>query len=198
MISQVRGRVVAKGGMDVVVDCAGVGYQVSVPLSTLDVVPPIGQDVTLLTVMVVREDAFMLYGFGTEGEREAFRLLTSIQGIGGRTALGILSATTLSDLQRAVLQGNVPALMRLPGIGKKTAERLVVELRDRMPGLTIEGGLATVPTLSQAADDAISALQALGFTRAAAEKAVKTAIATNPSIAESSEHLIRAALRVGT
>jgi Holliday junction DNA helicase RuvA len=181
--------------MDLVVDCGGVGYAVSVPLSTLDTVPAIGENVTLRTVMVVREDAYMLYGFATEGEREAFRMLTNIQGIGGRTALGILSSTTLSDLQRAVLQNNLPALMRLPGIGRKTAERLVVELRDKVTGLIVEGGSGSAPTLSQATDDAISALQALGFARAAAEKAVKNVLAANPSIANSSEDLIRHALR---
>lgn len=196
MIAQLRGQVVAKGGMDVVVDCGGVGYAVSVPLSTLDVVANVGQPVTLLTVFVVREDAFSLYGFATEGEREAFKLLTSIQGIGGRIALGILSATSIAEFQRAVLQNNLHALMRLPGIGKKTAERLVVELRDKVIAVPTDG-LPLSSGLSQSTQDAIDALQALGYTRVAAEKAVK-AVVSSPdySTTQSSEEIIRLALRM--
>ena len=194
MISQLIGRVVRKGGMEVVVDCHGVGYAVSVPLSTLDLVPAEGESVTLLTILAVREDAMQLYGFLTDAEREAFRLLTTIQGVGGRTALGILSATTLSGLRQAIATGNVAALTRLPGIGKKTAERLVVELREKIIGVVPETGDDT-SALSQTADDAVSALQALGYTRVAAEKAVKTAIKADGSIADSTEDIIRAALK---
>lgn len=194
MISQLIGRVVRKGGMEVVVDCHGVGYAVSVPLSTLDLVPPEGESVTLLTILAVREDAMQLYGFLTDAEREAFKLLTTIQGVGGRTALGILSATTLSGLRHAIATGNVAALTRLPGIGKKTAERIVVELREKIIGVVPETG--ELPSaLSQTADDAVSALQALGYTRVAAEKAVKTAVKADPSIIDSTEAIIRAALK---
>lgn len=181
--------------MDVVVDCGGVGYAVSVPLSTLDNVPAVGQIVTLKTIMVVREDAMQLYGFLTEAERDAFKLLTTIQGIGGRTALGILSATTLEGLRKAVATGNVTALQRLPGIGKKTAERIIVELREKIIGV-VPSATDTVDTLSQSADDAISALQALGYTKAAAEKAVKAALQQHPELATSSESLIRTSLRI--
>lgn len=181
--------------MDVVVDCGGVGYAVSVPLSTLDNVPAIGQRVTLKTIMVVREDAMQLYGFLTDAEREAFKLLTSIQGIGGRIALGILSATTLDGLRKAVATGNVAALQRLPGVGKKTAERIVVEIREKIIGV-VPSSTDAPDTLSQTADDAISALQALGYSKAAAEKAVKTAIQQHPELSTSSEALIRHALRL--
>ncbi len=194
MISQLIGRVVRKGGMEVVVDCHGVGYAVSVPLSTLDLVPPEGESVTLLTILAVREDAMQLYGFLTDAEREAFKLLTTIQGVGGRTALGILSATTLSGLRQSIATGNVAALTRLPGIGKKTAERIVVELREKIIGVVPESGDGT-STLSQTADDAVSALQALGYSRVAAEKAVKTAVKDDPSITDSTEAIIRAALK---
>lgn len=195
MISQLTGLVAQKHGMDVVIDCHGVGYAVSVPLSTADIVPAIGQSVTLLTIMVVREDAMLLFGFSTAAERDAFRLLTSIQGIGGRIALGILSSSSLSDLRNALVQGNLVALQRLPGIGKKTAERLVVELREKFIGVTPDGSGASVSNLSQTSDDAVSALQALGYTRVAAEKAVKAALASNPESADSSETLIRISLR---
>lgn len=195
MISQLTGRVAHKGGMDVVIDCHGVGYAVSVPLSTLDRVPIIGENVTLLTILAVREDAMQLYGFSTEAEREAFKLLTTIQGVGGRTALGILSATSLDGLRKAIATSNVAALTRLPGIGKKTAERLVVELREKIIGVVPESGAEVVGGLSPAADDAIRALQALGYTRAAAEKAVSTAIQSDATLASSTEDLIRQALR---
>lgn len=198
MIAQLTGTVASIGSMDVVINCGGVGYAVSIPLSTRDTIPEIGADVTLRTILVVREDAFTLYGFSTEGERDAFRLLTSIQGIGGRIALGILSAASIAELQRHILQNNLPSLMRLPGIGKKTAERMVVELRDKIVGLSpsseVGGGLHA----SIAVEDAISALQALGYTKAAAEKAVKSVIATNPALSMSSEEVVRHALRMGT
>ncbi|MBC8124544.1 MAG: Holliday junction branch migration protein RuvA [Candidatus Kapabacteria bacterium] len=195
MIAQLTGLVAQKHGMDVVIDCHGVGYAVSIPLSTSDIVPAIGQSVTLLTIMVVREDAMQLYGFGTVPERDAFKLLTSIQGIGGRIALGILSSASLADLRNALVQGNLTFLQRLPGIGKKTAERLVVELREKFVGVVPDGGSTAVNQMSQIAEDAISALQALGYARAAAEKSVKTALSTNPEASSSSETLIRLALR---
>jgi Holliday junction DNA helicase RuvA len=180
--------------MEIVVDCHGVGYAVSIPLSTADIVPAAGQNVTLLTIMVVREDAMQLYGFATAAERDAFRLLTSIQGIGGRIALGILSATSLGDLRKAVVNGNLAALQRLPGIGKKTAERLIVELREKFIGVVPDGPPGASMELSQPADDAVSALQALGYTRAAAEKAVKTVLAEHAHATTSTESIIRLAL----
>jgi Holliday junction DNA helicase RuvA len=198
MISQLSGTVVHKGAMDVVIDCHGVGYAVSVPLSTIDHVPPVGENVTLLTILAVREDAMQLYGFFSDAEREAFRLLTTIQGIGGRTALGILSATTLDGLRTAIGTGDTSALTRLPGIGKKTAERMVVELREKIIGIVPDPHAAQpsmVGGLSPAADDAVRALQALGYTRAAAEKAVARVLQTDASLATSTEALIRGALR---
>lgn len=201
MIAQLTGTVVSVHGMDVVLDVAGVGYLISVPLSTMAHVANMGERVTLLTIMSVREDAMQLFGFATHAEREAFRLLTSIQGIGGRIALGILSASTLDDLRNAVVRGNLSALQRLPGVGKKTAERIVVELRDKILAViphtsTDPPGFARSRELSQIADDAISALQALGYTRVAAEKSVKAALSTEPSL--SSEDLIRKALQLSS
>ncbi|MEN9795215.1 MAG: hypothetical protein RLZZ150_192 [Bacteroidota bacterium] len=195
MIAQLTGRVAHAQGMDVVIDCNGVGYAVSVPLSTADVVPAIGQNVTLFTIMVVREDAMSLFGFATTAERDAFRLLTSIQGIGGRIALGMLSASSISELQAAIVGSNVIALQRLPGIGKKTAERIVIELRDKFLHIVPGAQLQSVGGASQHMEDAISALQALGFTRAAAEKSVKAAMASNPDAHASADRLIRLALQ---
>lgn len=200
MIAQLTGTVVSVHGMDVVLDVAGVGYLVSVPLSTMAHVATTGERVTLLTIMSVREDAMQLFGFASHAEREAFRLLTSIQGIGGRIALGILSASTLDDLRSAIVRGNLPALQRLPGVGKKTAERIVVELRDKIlsvvPDVSGDGSPMVLSPLSQIADDAVSALQALGYTRAAAEKSVKSVLSSEPSL--SSEEVIRKALQLST
>lgn len=195
MIAQLTGRVAHAQGMDVVIDCNGVGYAVNVPLSTADVVPAIGQNVTLFTILVVREDAMSLFGFATTGEREAFRLLTSIQGIGGRIALGILSAATIAQLQAAIVGGNVVALQRLPGIGKKTAERIVIELRDTFLHIAAGVQLQHTDGASQHIEDAVSALQALGFSRAAAEKSVKSALSSNPDAHDSADRLIRLALQ---
>jgi Holliday junction DNA helicase RuvA len=181
--------------MDVVIDCNGVGYAVSVPLSTADVVPAVGQNVTLFTIMVVREDAMSLFGFATTAERDAFRLLTSIQGIGGRIALGMLSATSIAELQAAIIGSNVIALQRLPGIGKKTAERLVIELRDKFLHIVPGAQMLATGGTAQHVEDAISALQALGFTRAAAEKSVKAALASHPEAQDSADRLIRLALQ---
>ena len=195
MIAQLTGRVAHAQGMDVVIDCNGVGYAVSVPLSTADVVHAVGQNVTLFTIMFVREDAMSLFGFATTSERDAFRLLTSIQGIGGRIALGMLSATSIAELQAAIIGSSVIALQRLPGIGKKTAERLVIELRDKFLHIVPGAQLHATGGTAQHVEDAISALQALGFTRAAAEKSVKAVLASHPEAQDSADRLIRLALQ---
>ncbi len=195
MIAQLTGLVAHKDGMDVVIDCQGVGYAVSVSLTTADVVPHVGDRVTLYTILAVREDAMQLFGFASTSERSMFTLLTSIQGIGGKTALGILSAASIADLRKYVATGNVAALQRLPGIGKKTAERLVVELREKVIAIVPEGTATAELPATRATEDAISALMALGFTRTAAERSVATAVSADPSLVDSPEKLIRAALR---
>jgi holliday junction DNA helicase RuvA len=197
MIAQLTGTLVSIDAMDVVIDCGGVGYAVSVPMSTTDSLPKVGERVTLRTILHVREDAMQLFGFGTDAEREAFKLLTSITGIGGRTALGILSAMPLADLRMHLVKENLVALQRLPGVGRKTAERMVVELREKIIGVVPEGGPVAAP-LSASADEAVAALVALGYARGVAEKAVKAVIATEPDAATSSDLLVRRALRMAT
>jgi holliday junction DNA helicase RuvA len=194
MIAQLTGTLVSIDAMDVVIDCGGVGYAVSVPMSTTDSLPKVGERVTLRTILHVREDAMQLFGFGTDAEREAFKLLT---GIGGRTALGILSAMPLADLRMHLVKENLVALQRLPGVGRKTAERMVVELREKIIGVVPEGGPVAAP-LSASADEAVAALVALGYARGVAEKAVKAVIATEPDAATSSDLLVRRALRMAT
>jgi Holliday junction DNA helicase RuvA len=195
MIAQLTGLVAHKDGMDVVIDCQGVGYAVSVSLTTADTVPKVGDRVTLHTILAVREDAMQLFGFASAAERSMFTLLTSIQGIGGKTALGILSAATLTDLRKAVATGNVASLQRLPGIGKKTAERLVVELREKVIAIVPDGTATVDVPATQVTEDAISALIALGYTRSAAERAVANAVSADPTLVDSPEKLVRAALR---
>ncbi|MBI2794537.1 MAG: Holliday junction branch migration protein RuvA [Ignavibacteria bacterium] len=197
MISRLSGIVAYRQGMEVVIDCHGVGYAVSVPLSTMDYVPPVGESVTLHTILAVREDALQLFGFSNEAERDAFRLLTSIQGIGGRTALGILSSIALDSLRSAISSGNLISLQRLPGIGKKTAERMVIELRDKIFAIAGTPPETTaMGVTSQVFADAVNALQALGYTRIAAEKAVKQVLSASADASSiTSEGLIKAALR---
>lgn len=201
MIAQLTGTLVSVRGMDVVLDVHGVGYVVSVPLSTLDVVSRRAENVTLLTVLQVREDSMTLFGFATDAERESFYLLTNVQGIGGRTAIGILSATSIADLRKNLVAGNAAALQRLPGVGKKTAERMIIELREKMIGVVperqgAEGADAVLGVANDAIDDAVSALLALGFTRAAAEKAVSTVVDADTSLRGGPvDAIIRKALR---
>ncbi|HCN06023.1 MAG TPA: Holliday junction branch migration protein RuvA [Bacteroidetes bacterium] len=201
MIAQLTGTLVSVRGMDVVLDVHGVGYVVSVPLSTLDVVSRRAENVTLLTVLQVREDSMTLFGFATDAERESFYLLTNVQGIGGRTAIGILSATSIADLRKNLVAGNAAALQRLPGVGKKTAERMIIELREKMIGVVperqgAEGADAVLAAGNDAIDDAVSALLALGFTRAAAEKAVSTVVDADTSLRGGPvDAIIRKALR---
>ena len=132
MIAQLRGKLVFKSSTEAIIDCCGVGYSVLISVNTSDSLPSIGDDVLLYTLLVHREDAMLLFGFKDVSEREAFKMLTSVSGIGGKIALGILSSLTVSALQQFVLGSNLVALQKLPGIGKKTAERLVLELKDKI------------------------------------------------------------------
>jgi len=204
MIARLTGTVVEKELMDVVLDVHGVGYELSVPLSTGDKLPDIGNEVTLLTEMVVREDDIHLYGFATKAERTVFRLLTSaVSGVGPKLALSVLSAMGISDFAQAVLQSDLKRLSKVPGIGKRTAERMVVELRDKAAGMLSAEGLSEVvasaaeatsgKVMSADATDAIKALETLGFKHDQAEKAVVAVLETVGADARA-ETIIRRAL----
>ena len=132
MIGRLQGQLVAKHPPQVLVDCHGVGYEVDVPMSTYYNLPEVGAGVTLLTHFVVREDAQVLFGFATASEREAFRQLIKITGVGPRMALSLLSGMSVADLAQAVTQQQVARLVKVPGIGKKTAERLLLELKGKL------------------------------------------------------------------
>jgi Holliday junction DNA helicase RuvA len=157
MISFLEGEIVEKAGARVVVDVAGVGYDVLVPTSTLASLPPIGRRARVHTRLVVRDDAMLLYGFGSPDERELFDLLTGVTGVGPKVALAFLSTLTPDALRRSVVAGDVGALTVVPGVGKKVAQRVVVDLRDRMGG---EGDLIIGGPLA----DVREALLALGLT----------------------------------
>jgi Holliday junction DNA helicase RuvA len=171
MIGRVHGVLLEKHPPQIVVDCQGVGYEVEVPMSTFYNLPATGERVSLLTHLVVREDAHLLYGFGTEGERRAFRQLLKISGVGARTALAVLSGLSVAELAEAVTLQETGRLTRIPGIGKKTAERLLLELKDKL-GAEL-GTTVAAARPAPATGDVLRALLALGYSEKEAVAAVK-------------------------
>jgi Holliday junction DNA helicase RuvA len=197
MISALRGKLVSKAPMEVVIDVGGVGYSVNIPLSTFEVLGSINSEILVHTHLHVREDAVQLYGFATEEERNMFRLLISVNGIGPRVAQGILSGIDVADLKAYLAGGNAAALTRVPGVGRRLAERMVMELRDRI--LKVEPGAAaaaeSLDPSSRARSEALLALTSLGYNRLIAEKALRTALQEQGDTVPSIEGLIKAALR---
>jgi Holliday junction DNA helicase RuvA len=197
MIGRLRGQIAVKRPPYLLVEVNGVGYELEAPMSTFYELPPVGSEVMLHTHLAVREDAHVLYGFAREAERALFRSLLRVSGVGPKMALAILSGMNADEFSRCVQRGDLASLTRLPGIGKKTAERLVVEMRDRIDGLADAGlGLALSPrgaaiVEASAVDDAVSALIALGYKPAEASRMAK-AVATDGL---PSEEIIRAALK---
>ena len=169
MIGRLTGILLEKNPPQVLVDVNGVGYEVEVPMSSFYNLPETGAKVTLLTQFVVREDAQLLYGFLTGKEREAFRQLVKVSGIGAKSALGILSGLSVDDLSHAIAAQDVALLVRIPGIGKKTAERMLLELRDKFT-FTGTGGVSAPPSSTS---DVLNALVALGYNEREALAAIK-------------------------
>ncbi len=173
MIGRLTGLLAEKNPPLVLVDVGGVGYEVDVPMSTFYNLPPLGERVTLLTQFVVREDAQLLYGFLSHEERQAFRQLVKISGIGPRMALAVLSGLSVTELAQAVATQEARRLVKVPGIGKKTAERLLLELKDKLsPTLTPIEALGSAPRHDHEAD-IVQALIALGYSERDAEVALK-------------------------
>ena len=171
MIGRIQGILVSIHPPRLLVDCQGIGYEVDVPMSTLYQLPPAGQKITLLTHFQVREDAQQLFGFATETEREAFRQLIKISGVGSRTALAVLSGMSVNELAQAIALQEANRLTQVPGIGKKTAERLCLELKGKLaPDLGITGGKSQVP---EASSEVLQALLALGYSEKEALLALK-------------------------
>ncbi|MCB2205893.1 Holliday junction branch migration protein RuvA [bacterium] len=195
MIAFLHGTLAAKEAVSAIIEVAGVGYEVHIPLSTYEKLPATGQEVQLLTHLHVREDAMQLYGFATEMERALFRKLQSISGIGARMALNILSGAAPDALRERVINGDVAALTRIPGIGRKTAERIVVELRDSFMRESSSEALKTGDKTAVAREEALMALQALGYPRATAEKAIAALQRSGENAPESTSELIKLALK---
>ena len=170
MISRLTGLLAEKSPPHVLVDCNGVGYEVQVPMSTFYNLPELGARVTLLTQFVVREDAQLLYGFLTAGERASFRELTKISGVGPRIALALLSGLSTDELAQAVAAQDAARLVKVPGIGKKTAERLLLELKGKLAPVLSAPGFSVV---SAAQSDILQALLALGYTDKEAQATLK-------------------------
>jgi Holliday junction DNA helicase RuvA len=169
MIGRLSGVLLDKNPLQLLVDCNGVGYEISVPMSTFYNLPPTGDKVVLLTHLTVREDAHLLFGFGTAQERDLFRQLIKISGVGARTALSILSGMSVSDLAQAVTLQESGRLTKVPGIGKKTAERLLLELKGKVGADLGAAGTAVHDT----SNDVLNALLALGYSDKEAMLAMK-------------------------
>ena len=170
MIGRIHGKLLEKRPPQIVVDVQGVGYELDVPMSTFYQLPATGAEVTLFTHLVVREDAHQLYGFASESERKAFRQLLKISGVGARTAMAVLSGLSVSDLREAVSAQDGGRLTRIPGIGKKTAERLLLELRDKLDAVAAASAAARG---DGQVGDITNALHALGYNDREAGWAIK-------------------------
>lgn len=171
MIGRLSGVLLEKQPPHVLLDVHGIGYEIDVPMSTFYDLPAVGAQTTLYTHLVIREDMHLLFGFATESERQAFRQLVKISGVGARTALALLSGLSVSDLYHAVSTQDSGRLVKIPGIGKKTAERLLLELRDKLDAASIKTGQITVTPNNNS--DILNALFSLGYNDREANWAIK-------------------------
>lgn len=199
MIGRLRGKLIAKQAPHILIDVQGVGYEVEVPLTTYFKLPALGDEVVLHTHLIVREDAHVLYGFAAESDRALFRDLIKVNGVGAKLAAAILSGIAVDEFVRCVRDNDVARLTRLPGIGKKTAERLVMEMRDRLD-VKASGAVGVKPEVAALSDiepnpvdDAISALVALGYKPPDASRMVLRVKAEGLAC----EEIIRRALQAG-
>ena len=198
MIGRIRGKLVHKQPPDILVEVGGVGYEIQVPMTTLFQLPELGSEVSLVTHFVVREDAQLLYGFIHERDRSLFRQLIKISGVGPKLALTILSGMDSASFARCVQRDDISSLVALPGVGKKTAERLLVEMRDKLKdwlgqnGDDSAGGGITLAPVTDIAADAEGALIALGYKP---QEASRVVAAVNDDGVTNSEELIRRSLK---
>jgi len=197
MITFLDGKLVAALPTQAIVDVGGVGYEVFIPLSSYDKLPPVGQSIRILTHLVVREDAHVLYGFMTPGERDLFRLLVNnVSGIGPKLALAVLSGMSVNNFKRAVVNSDIAEISKISGLGKKTAERIILELKDKLGvAAAWEAASAThAPTPEQEqANEAVLALIALGYKQVDAHKAVRDFQAQGET--KPAEELVKLALK---
>ena len=198
MIAYLNGVLAEKNPAGVIVECGGVGYEALIPLSTFDRLPATGGSVKLYTFHSVREDDEVLFGFATQEEREMFSKVTSVSGVGPKTALAVLSGFTVGDLQLAIAQGDSKRIATVKGVGKKTAERIVVELKDKVNPIEALANSTVASTGAQRTmlRDAMLALTALGFADDKARKMVSDVLAADPQV-DSTETVIKRALGGG-
>ncbi|NOY63093.1 MAG: Holliday junction branch migration protein RuvA [Gammaproteobacteria bacterium] len=199
MIGRLCGRLLGKKPPQLLLDVQGVGYEIDAPMTTFYTLPDVGSEITLYTHLIVREDAHLLYGFACENERTLFRDLIKVNGVGAKLALTILSGISADAFVRCVQESDTVSLVRLPGIGKKTAERLIIEMRDRIKNWSVGGSDSSAPTASatpltlpdSSLQDAVSALIALGYKAQEASRMVRSI--EHKGLA--SEEIIRLALQ---
>jgi len=192
MIGSLRGRLAAKQAPGIVIECAGVGYQVETPMSTFLELPAIGEELFIHTHMLVREDAQLLFGFATGDERHLFRTLLKVSGVGAKMGLAILSAMTVSDFARYVQLEDSAMLVKIPGVGKKTAERLIIEMRDKIDKESPRATASDATRVSgDARSEAVDALVSLGYKPAEVKRLLTQIDVTD----KSAEDIIRLALR---
>lgn len=203
MIGRLRGCLIEKYPPEIVIECAGVGYEVMLPMTSFYALPDIDQEAIIFTHFVVREDAQLLYGFANKVERKLFRLLIKVNGVGPKLALAILSAMSADQFVSCVVHDNLATMVKIPGVGKKTAERLLVEMRDRLKdwqassatpttdNMAVQGMIEDTFVVSPVKGDAINALVSLGYTQGQADKAVKAVYKDGSR----SEDVIRDALK---
>jgi Holliday junction DNA helicase RuvA len=189
MIGRIAGVLLEKNPPHLLVDCNGVGYEIDVPMSTFYNLPPLGERIVLLTQQIIREDAHQLFGFATANERAAFRELVKITGIGARMALSVLSGMSVGELAQAVTLQDAARLTRVPGIGKKTAERLMLELKGKL-GADLGVAAGGLPATDHAGD-VLNALLALGYSEKEALSAVK-AVPAGAGVSDGIKHALKA------
>lgn len=197
MIFALEGRVVSKSPTEVVLDVNGVYYVVNIPVTVYDKIGDVGSTSKLYTYLVIREEEMMLYGFSSAEEREFFKMLISVSGIGPKMAQAIMSGMNVEELKDSIVQGDISTLTSIPGVGRKTAERVVVELRDKLVKIEFAGRKIEFVSSDQieVRNEALLALISLGFTRQSAEKAIRLALKENEKREFSVEELVKLALR---
>ncbi|MCX6144044.1 MAG: Holliday junction branch migration protein RuvA [Ignavibacteriales bacterium] len=200
MIASLTGVLKTKNPTEILIDVNGVGYSVTIPLSTYEKLGEVGSNLTLLTHLHVREDAMQLFGFASPEERFFFKLLITVNGIGPKIAQGILSGITVTDLKQHIAHENISALTAIPGVGRKTAERLIIELRDKI-GKMDTPSLGSIPLQDEDGDlrqEALLALTSLGYNRPIAEKALRQVFTETKGEKLSLQDLIKRALRTSS
>ena len=191
MIGSLRGKLTAKQAPQIIIECEGVGYEVETPMSTFLDLPALGETLFLYTHLLVREDAQILYGFASEQERTFFRTLLKISGVGAKMGLAILSAMSVTDFQHCVEYEDTASLVKIPGVGKKTADRLIIEMRDKIDTSAVAPGARKVSVAASPRSEAVDALIALGYKASEVNKLIATMDVND----QSAEDIIRQALK---